>query len=147
MRDVRVAVEVEMRRSNGDYGWDQAMCQISGTLDSEEGLEDVQQLLLDQAARNVEGRLSRSASLEVRRTMLRKPRLCNHCGEPLSDDDRWELHPACDELQREERAKKRAEQEAHWEEERKARELVGVTAQDQEFADDQERDEDEDLAL
>jgi hypothetical protein len=40
VRDVHISVEVEMRRSNGNYGWDQAMCQMSATLDQDEGVDD-----------------------------------------------------------------------------------------------------------
>jgi hypothetical protein len=135
MRDVRVAVEVEMRRSNGDYGWDQAMCQVSGTLDADEGIDDIADWLLDRAARNVEGRLSRSASLEVRRTMLRTPRLCNECHEPLGDDETGYLHPACklaEDAEREERyqaAKRRNEEQEQQQDER---ELVATRDGDDE---------------
>jgi hypothetical protein len=94
VRDVHISVEVEMRRSNGNYGWDQAMCQMSATLDQDEGVDDTADFLLDRATRNVERRLANSADLEVRRTMLRRsisaarPRLedgCAPCSSTSSD--------------------------------------------------------------
>lgn len=117
MRDVHIMVEFELMRSDGNYGRDRAICQLSGTLDADDDIDENANWLLDRATRNVEGRLSRSASLEVRRTMLRKPRLCPECKKPLADVDDY-YHPACEDTQRERRAQAEAERRAKWEAER-----------------------------
>ena len=149
MRDVHITVEVELRRSDGNYGSDRAMCQLSTTCDAGDEPEVVMGQLMDQAEAEVEARLKKSASIEVRRTMLRKARVCNECKEPLGDDEDY-LHSACSDIQKERHQRQREEQNAKWQAEQAEyeaqRELVGGGASTDDD-DDDEPDEDEDIPL
>ena len=53
--------------------------------------------------------LGQSESLNLRRAIHPRPRLCNYCHQPLADDDRMYMHVECDEKMQAERSAQRAE--------------------------------------
>ena len=104
MNLIGVTVEVKKMLSDGDYGHEAA--QVSYTAELEDGdiEDDVTAELLQRARAHCREELQRSESLNIRRKINTKPRICNACGLELDDEIRMYLHPACDERLRAERA-------------------------------------------
>jgi hypothetical protein len=102
-----ISVKVEKMFSDGNYGHQSA--EVSYTAEVEDGVDvlDATNMLLARATAHVRVQLGESETLNIRRAVNPRPRLCNHCVLPLGDWDNHQ-HKACEEEQRAERDRKRA---------------------------------------
>jgi hypothetical protein len=142
MKLAQISVEFEKRVGDNDYGSERLQLGLIADLDDDDDAAAATDELLKMARERVNADLRQSVTLVVRRKMSAKPRLCDVCKLPLSDDDDYE-HPACTEVRRERERAERAEREAKWAQERAEREArAGVVVADIELADDDERESD-----
>jgi hypothetical protein len=121
MRVTTIGVTIEKKVSDGNYGNEGAEIHLTAELTATDDLEWALSMLLDQARARITSDLLRSPTLEVRRKMANRPRLCDQCQQPLSDDEDYE-HAPCGDARREREQRERAEREAKWAEERAERE-------------------------
>jgi hypothetical protein len=100
LKVTHVMVELEKMLSDGNYGRERAVVQFAADLDEGDDAQQVTTLLLSQARHRFEHELGRSESVTVRRAIHPKPRLCEECKKPLTDEEDYE-HAACTEVRRE----------------------------------------------
>jgi hypothetical protein len=103
MRVTRVSVSLEKRANDGDYGSEKSEVEVHADLEPGDEAHTVLDWLMATARMQVEHDLLQSPNLKVRQALIRKVRRCNHCNEPLSDEETGYLHPACDAAERAER--------------------------------------------
>jgi hypothetical protein len=94
---------------------------LTTELGPDDDAQDCLQQLLINARERMTADLMRSPTLVIRRKMANRPRLCDQCQQPLSDDEDYE-HAPCGDARREREQRERAEREAKWAEERAERE-------------------------
>ena len=103
MRVTNLSITFEKRTNDGDYGSEKAEVHLAADLEHADDPETALRILQDLARAQVEGDLSRSANLRVRRALIRQVRTCNRCGDPLPDEENSYMHPACKEAEDAER--------------------------------------------
>jgi len=124
VRVTRVSISLEKRANDGDYGSEKSEVEIFADLEPGDEPHTVLDWMMGTARMQVEHDLLQSPNLRVRQALIRKVRRCNHCSEPLADDETGYLHPACklaEDAEREERyqaAKRRNEEQERQEDER-----------------------------
>ena len=149
MKLVQISVEIEKRVGDSDYGSERAQLRLTADLDGDDDAAAATDELLRMARERVNADLRQSVTLTVRRKMSAKPRPCDVCKLPLSDDEEYE-HAACTEVRHERERAERAEREARWAQERAEREarvLVPAGDSDDVIDDDAREDDDEDRPL
>lgn len=113
MKVTSVSVRVQKMFSDGNYGHQSAEVSYTAEVGENEDQEQVTVVLLARATAQVRVQLGESETLNIRRAINPKPRLCNYCNAPLGDWDH-SYHKACDAFVTAERDRKRAEQNAEW---------------------------------
>lgn len=113
MKVTLITVEFRKTVSDREYGNESAHCQLSAEIEEGEEVTEAYVLLGTAARAHVMAQLSGSNNLQVRRNTNPRPRICNHCQKPLSDESNGYLHRECDQAMQDERAAARrlAEQE------------------------------------
>jgi len=95
VRVTRVGISLEKRANDGDYGSEKSEVEIFADLEPGDEPHTVLDWMMATARMQVEHDLLQSPNLKVRQAMIRKVRRCNHCNEPLADDETGYLHTAC----------------------------------------------------
>jgi hypothetical protein len=116
-----IGVTLEKRVGDNDYGSERAEVHLTAELSAADDYRDALSDLLVMAREHISADLMRSPTLVIRRKMANRPRLCDQCQQPLSDDEDYE-HAPCGDARREREQRERAEREAKWAEERAERE-------------------------
>lgn len=111
MKVTTVSVEVKKMLSDGDYGHESAQASFTVEVDASDGdPTGVMAVLMESAPAVCANQLAASESLTVRRKIKAPRRVCNECHLELDDDIRGYLHPACEEIARNNRDAERARQ-------------------------------------
>lgn len=140
MRVTRIAIALEKRTSDGDYGSERSEVELSADLEGGDDPLTCMEALQMQARARVEQDLLQSPNLRVRRAMIRQVRTCNRCGDVLPDEENGYLHAACKEAED-------AEREARYQERKRAEEREYAQLVDGREASDHGTDDEEREAL
>jgi hypothetical protein len=104
-----ISVKVAKMFSDGNYGHQECEVSYTAEVGEHEDSEMVAVVLAARATAQVRVQLGESETLNIRRAVNPRPRVCGHCQQALGDWDQYS-HKACEEEQRAERDEVRAQQ-------------------------------------